>query len=56
MKVKVVIEYEIQAIDVLTDDDVQMIEQTIAMGVPCAFEADDGCTVLASDWTVEVQR
>lgn len=56
MKVRVVIEYEIPAIDALTDDDVQMIEQTIAMGAPSAFEADDGCTMLSSDWTVQVQR
>ena len=56
MKVRVVIEYEIPAIDVLTDDDVQMIEQSVWEGAPQSFSSPDGAWLSAAGWTVEVQR
>lgn len=56
MKVRVVIEYDIPAIDVLSDEDVRVIEETLADRVPSVFEADDGCAMFADSWVVEVQR
>lgn len=56
MKVTVVIEYDIPAIDVLSDEDARLIETTLAEQVPSAFESDDGCVMMASNWAVEVQR
>ena len=56
MKVRVVIEYDIPAIDVLSDEDVRIIEATLSEQVPSVFESGDGCAMFADSWTVEVQR
>lgn len=52
MKVKVLIEYEIPAIDVLSDDDVRVIEAELLHKAPFEFESD-GCVMCASSWTIE---